>query len=343
MVCICATIHNFDATPLAKQLRTHAARPNVSGAAKMIRGNHFAPRTSNDIGTPQLMTKPAIDKPVRRKAVFTPYAVLWSMLGALGLGYLGVAIFEPGWLGDLTPAGTHAERTAEMEATVTKLAGDVDSIRSSMAKLELDVSSVKSDVAAQGQQTQTLGSQITALEDKVRLAETPVASAAAPAAQTNGVALASAMAAGASDSESDAAAHPATTIINAPSEKSQIVTGSVDKRPAKPKAKASAAHSDAINFGPAVVKRENRPLGLQLASNSTIEGLRQTWGQLAKQHHDKLRKLKARYTINANPANPSFNLVAGPLRSKAEAAKLCKDLQAQAVSCSVGDFTGNAL
>lgn len=291
------------------------------------------------------MTKPAIDKPVRRKAVFTSYAVLWSMLGTLGLGYLGVAIFEPGWLGDLTPTGTHAERTAEMEATVTKLTSDVDSIRSSMAKLELDVSSVKSDVAAQGQQTQTLGSQVTALEDKIRLAETPVASAAAPAAQSGTDAVASAAPAGAQDADdgTDDQSQPATKIINASPDKSQIVTGSVDKRPAKPKAKASAAQSEAINFGPAVVKRERKPLGLELASNATIEGLRQTWGQLAQQHHDKLRRLKARYTINANPANPSFNLVAGPVRSKAEAVKLCKDLQAQAVSCSVGDFTGNAL
>lgn len=291
------------------------------------------------------MTKPAIDKPVRRKAVFTPYAVLWSMLGTLGLGYLGVAVFEPGWLGDLTPAGTHAERTAELEATVTKLASDVESIHSSMAKLELDVSSVKSDVTAQGQQTQVLGSQVTALEDKMRLAETPVASAAAPGEQTGTDAVASAEPTAASNSGAvgDDQDQPPTKIINAGSDKSQIVTGSVDKRPAKPKAKASAAQSEAINFGPAVVKPERKPLGLELASNSTIEGLRQTWGQLAQQHHDKLRKLKARYTINANPANPSFNLVAGPVRSKAEAIKLCKDLQAQAVSCSVGDFIGNAL
>jgi hypothetical protein len=292
------------------------------------------------------MTKPAIDKPVRRKAVFTPYAVLWSMLGTLGLAYLGVAIFEPEWLGDLTPAGTHAERTAEMEATVTKLTSDVDAIRSSMTKLELDVSSVKSDVAAQGQQTRMLGSQVTALEDKIRLAETPVASASAPATQSGTDAVASAAPAAEAQNSDDGTVDqrpPATKIINASPDKSRIVTGSVDKRPAKPKAKSSATQHDSINFGPAVVKRESKPLGLELASNATIEGLRQTWGRLAQQHHDKLRRLKARYTINANPANPSFNLVAGPIRSKAEAMRLCKDLQAQAVSCSVGDFTGNAL
>ena len=130
------------------------------------------------------MTKPASDKPVRRKAVFSPYAVLWSMLGTLGLRYLGVAVFEPGWLGDLHP-GRHTRRThRRVGATVMKLASDVESIHSSMAKLELDVSSVKSDVTAQGQQTQVLGSQVTALEDKMRLAETPVASAAAPGEQT---------------------------------------------------------------------------------------------------------------------------------------------------------------
>ena len=60
------------------------------------------------------MTKPASEKPIRGKALLTSYTVIWSMLGALGLGYLGVAIFEPAWLGDLTPvSGYHNSETQE--------------------------------------------------------------------------------------------------------------------------------------------------------------------------------------------------------------------------------------
>ena len=122
-----------------------------------------------------------------------------------------------------------------------------------------------------------------------------------------------------------------------------FVTGSVDKAPAQAKPKASAANSDEISFGPAVVKPVKKPIGIALASSASVEGLRLNWSQLAQQHGDKLKRLKARYTTNGDPANPSFNLIAGPVKSKAEAVKLCNDLQAQAVSCSVEDFTGNAL
>lgn len=294
------------------------------------------------------MTKPASDKPVRRTPMFSSYAALWSMLGAFGLSYLGVAIFEPSWLGDLTPNSAHTERErAETESAVMKLTADVDGMKSSMTKLQLDVSSVKSDVAAQGQQTQNLGTQLTALEDKIRLGQTPVA-AAAPTGQTGtDDVVASSLGAPSAVATTDAEQQPETRIINAASDKSHsIVTGSVDKRPdaAKSKSKSAGASDGSISFGPAVVKRAAaKPIGIEIASNSTVAGLRSSWSELAAQHHDKLRKLKARYTTNGDPVNPNFNLVAGPIRTKAEAERLCKDLQAQAVSCAVGDFTGNAL
>lgn len=274
--------------------------------------------------------------------MFTPYAALWSMLGTLGLAYLGVAIFQPDLLNGLTPASARVEHNAETQAALMKLSADVDGLKSSMASLQLDVSSVKSDVTNQAQQTQTLGAQVTAIEDKLRLAEAP-ASASAPQPQTGTDVIGAAEEApGALDMSGDHA-QPQTKIINAPPENSPIVTGSVDKTAARAKPKASAANSEEISFGPAVVKPVKKPIGIELASSATVEGLRLNWGQLAQQHSDKLKRLKARYTTNGDPANPSFNLIAGPVKTKAEAIKLCKDLQAQAVSCTVGDFTGNAL
>lgn len=289
------------------------------------------------------MTKPAIDKPERKKVAFTPYAVLWSMLGTLSLGYLGVAIFEPHWLGDLTPAMHDAER-AEAEAAVMRVTADVNGIKSSMTQLELDVSGIKSDATAQNNQTKELGDRLTALEDKIRLSEMPVAAAASPAG-TSTVASAKPDASAGTEA-GDTKTSPSPTIINAASDRSKIETGSVDKHPPehkKEKHKKEKSTSSVINFGPAVVKREQRPIGIQLASARSIESLRLNWSLLASTHHDQLRRLKARYTTNGNDSNPSFNLVAGPVRTKAEAIKLCEDLQAQAVHCKVGDFTGNAL
>jgi len=289
------------------------------------------------------MTKPAIDKPVRRPAMLTPYTALWSTLGTLGLVYLGVAVFQPDWLNSLTPASARIEHSAETQATLMKLGADVDSLKSSMANLQIDVSGVKSDVTNQAQQAQTLSSQVTAIEDKLRLAEAPPATAAAPQLHTGTDVIGAADDTPAGLDLSGDQTRPQTKIINAPPERAQIVTGSVDRDPVQAKPKASAAASDEINFGPAVVKPVKKPIGIALASSSSVEGLRLNWGQLAQQHGDKLRRLKARYTTNGDPANPSFNLIAGPVKTKAEAVKLCSDLQALAVSCTVGDFTGNAL
>jgi hypothetical protein len=193
------------------------------------------------------------------------------------------------------------------------------------------------------QRTDGLSAQVTAIEDKMRLAEAPPASASVPQPQTGTDVIGAADdAPGALDMSADHAL-PQTKIINASPEKSQIVTGSVDKAPAQAKAKSSTANSGEISFGPAVVKPVKKPIGIELASSSSVEGLRLNWSQLAQQHGDKLKRLKARYTTNGDPANPNFNLIAGPVKTKAEAIKLCKDLQALAVSCTVGDFTGNAL
>lgn len=274
------------------------------------------------------MTKPANDKPTRRKANSTPYAAAWFVLGAAGLGYLSVAFFAPHLLPDLS-GGRSSEHLAE--TTVMKMSTDVDGLKSSLTKLQLDVASVKADVAAQASQTQSLGAQLTALDDKVRLGPQPTsstdsASQAAPSVP--------AFASGASQAEAvDSGPAPAKIINGSPLVGAPIVTGSVDK-PSGPQA---------ISFGPAVVKPAPKPVGIQLATDPSIDGLRVTWGALAQTHADQLGKLTARYADLGTASNPSFGLIAGPVKSKAEAKKLCKELAAQSVSCKVSEFKGAEL
>lgn len=290
------------------------------------------------------MTKPANDKPVRRKTALTPYAVVWSMLGALGLGYLGVAIFAPDWLSDLTPAATRSDRQrAETEAAVMKLAADVDGLKSSMTQIQMDVAGIKADVVAQDRQTQMLGTQVSALEDKVRLSEPQAMATAGPPASSAGAPAAGPSAAGSGDvaaAANDAAPQPAK-VINAPQLTLPIITGSVDTPPDSPKPKT--AGSDVISFGPAIVKPAPKPIGVVVASDSSVDALRQSWSTLMERHGQTLKKLSPRYVENGDFKNPNFNLIAGPVKSKAEAAKICKDLIAHDVSCKVGEFKGEEL
>lgn len=268
------------------------------------------------------MTKPITEKPMRRKGNAAPYSAAWAILGVAGLGYLGVAFFAPQLLPDLSGGRQHAT-----ESTVMKVSADVESLKASMTKLELDISNVKNDVAAQASQTQQLSSQVTALDDKVRLAQAPAVTTTASADQaTSGADAAPA-------DDADGVPAPPKIINAAPRVGAPIETGSVDKK----------TGSKPISFGAAVVKPEPHPYGIQIATDPSIDGLRVTWGALSQIHPEQLSRLKARYADVGTAGNPNYGLIAGPVKSKAEARKLCKELMAQSITCKVGDFRGNVL
>ncbi len=259
------------------------------------------------------------------------------MLGGLGLGYLGSAFFAPQLLPDLSGGRAHFA-----ESTVLKVSADVEGLKSSMTKLELDIANVRSDVNAQTSQTQTLSTQLTALDDNVRLMQSPAEAtpvdakpqaAADTGTQSGDVPAFAAAAPQAQEQQAqDADSGPAPTkIINSqPRVGAPIETGSVN----------TTAANKPISFGPAVVKPAPKPIGIQLATDPSVDGLRITWGALSQIHVGQLSRLKARYADLGTATNPNFGLIAGPIKSKAEAKKLCKELSAQSVSCKVSEYRG---
>jgi uncharacterized coiled-coil protein SlyX len=269
------------------------------------------------------MTKPAPDKPMRRKTNASSQSAVWAALGAVALGYLGVAFFAPQLLPEM------AGRQHATETTVMKVSANVDTLNSSMAKLETEIENLKTAVGEQAGTTQQLSTQLAALDDKVRLAQAPVpAAAVADAGQSAGTDAAP------SDADGAIAGPVPTKIINAPRVGAPIETGSVDK----PK-----ASSKPISFGPAVVKAEPKTFGLQIATDPSVDGLRVTWGALSQIHPEQLSRLKARYADLGTATNPNYGLIAGPVKSKAEAKKLCKELTAQSISCKISDYKGSEL
>ncbi|MEQ8825333.1 MAG: hypothetical protein RIC14_13265 [Filomicrobium sp.] len=120
-------------------------------------------------------------------------------------------------------------------------------------------------------------------------------------------------------------------------------TAARPKRPATPSAP--------ITFGPAVVKpaaaTPPQPAGLAvlLATGSSVDSLRLTWDLLQERHSGALSNLSPRYIVENNPAAPDrkFALLAGPVVSAADVARICGALQSEGLTCRTRPYGGNRM
>lgn len=112
-----------------------------------------------------------------------------------------------------------------------------------------------------------------------------------------------------------------------------------------------AAPTAAIAFGPAVVTpaapEPEKPSGLAvlLATGSSVESLRLTWALLQERHSAELANLAPRYIVEANPSAPErkFALLAGPVVSANDIAKVCSALVSEGMTCRTRPYGGNAM
>jgi hypothetical protein len=134
------------------------------------------------------------------------------------------------------------------------------------------------------------------------------------------------------------------TVLNAPPA-SPIATGSIQAPPAQgvpaPPSAASIIQAAAGAFGPGSIKpAPAAPSGVELSSGPSLDALRLNWSLLSERHAP-LKSLEARYT-GAGEGQP-YQLLAGPLATPEEAARVCAQLKAKKVSCRVTGYGGNAL
>lgn len=281
------------------------------------------------------MTRPT-GAPIRKSSGLTAYRVGWTIFGTLGAAYIAVALFMPDVLDEWTPAAlaSRSGTAAETQLAVTALSSDLSDLRAGVSQIKNDVTAVRIDVTRQGERASALEQRIAALEQNTR--DKDLSSQAAPGSEPS----AGAVSPPADAPDTHAAAPPPAPVqpvkvLNRDSgakKKESLETGSV----AKPKS------DDAISFGPAVVKPTARPFGLKLMSGSSIDTLRLNWSLLSDQHGQTLSSLQPRFVTSGRPENPNYDLIAGPLKTKAAAIKACNDLVAQNVPCKVGAFEGDA-
>lgn len=98
-----------------------------------------------------------------------------------------------------------------------------------------------------------------------------------------------------------------------------------------------------IGFGPALVKPEPKPFAVHLASGASVDDIRYNWSILSAQHADALSKLTPRFTsTGTQAAGKTFDLIAGPVKTAADAKKICKTLATRGMDCKVSPYEGDA-
>jgi hypothetical protein len=276
--------------------------------------------------------------PAPKSRFFTPYVLIWAVLASGSLLYLALLATEPQLVASFLGAGP-AKQTSEVNAekqAMIEAVAEVRLLRESVDRFRDDLQELRAEVSNQNERGGDMTARISALET----------AAAAAQADPLKVAADKRAAAKAAKAEATAAlqqAAPKAAAVAAKKPEAALETGSVAGPP--------------VSFGPAIVTpaqkvAANAPVappqlsktfGVQIASGPSVDSLRLSWTLLAERHGDSLRSLQPRYTMGSDGTGTTYDLVAGPLKSAAEATRLCQELSAQATPCSIGVYSGDVL
>jgi hypothetical protein len=258
------------------------------------------------------------------------------------VSYLAVVLLRP----DLIARIDDGPRSAVAE--IETLRGEVDALRRDVADIRTTVTETSSQQKVIFERLAALGAPMvqpipasdpTAPPPALRLDSAPVNAPLSPRADV-------------SPATSQPVAPPSSAtkriadakILNA---KPALETGSVKPVPGpapQPAATPAATPATAPPFGAPVVTPTAKPVGVQIASGSSLDSLKLSWNLLSETHADKFKNLEPRYSLSVDGGTVIYNLMAGPLKSESEARKMCKALAAKAVPCKiVGEFGGAAL
>jgi hypothetical protein len=252
--------------------------------------------------------------------------------------YLSIIVMRPDLVARLN---TGSASVAEIET----LRGEVDGLRRDMASVRSLVGETVSQQKVIADRLAALGAPVTVPvsasdatmpSPALRLDSAPINGPISPRADASASPSAVVPSAGAAKSIADA------KVLNA---KPALETGSVKPTPpavSAPAAVPAAAPSDPPPFAAPVVTPAAKPVGVQIASGSSIDSLRLSWNLMSETHADKFKNLEPRYSLSVDNGAVVYNLMAGPVKSAADAKKMCKALAAKAIPCKVVDEFGGA-
>lgn len=254
---------------------------------------------------------PAMDVPHRSRLMHA-YAAASLTAGVLSACYLGWSMLAP-------LDGVGASRGLGHESGM-------------VARIAQDVRSIGERVSATEEQSQAIIGRLASLEERTSL----LSSTAAVPGTTD-----------------QAPASRETSRVEPSKDATAITTGAILQRVAAPTASATAptvspspAPKIEISLDTSVPPPPAPPKpvhAIQLATAPNLDALRLNWTLLSERHRQLLGALQTRYRQTPGRPNAPYQLIAGPVRSTGEAARICKELATSGVTCRATSFSGEAL
>jgi hypothetical protein len=114
---------------------------------------------------------------------------------------------------------------------------------------------------------------------------------------------------------------------------------------AKEKPAAAAAHFAAAKVVATAQKEpaNTGPMGLQLATAPTPDDLRLAWLRIMSSNKEALHELEPRFVQIKIASGHTYRLIAGPVGSAQEGTRMCAELKANKVRCTVTAYKGDPL
>jgi outer membrane murein-binding lipoprotein Lpp len=273
--------------------------------------------------------KPARPTTARKRRTNGPtraYVAMWGTLAAVSMGYLAVLTVNPDMLTALVmPAAVSDPDSPPGQRMTAKLASDVQTLQQSVANLQGEVSAlrtaaplaIQAAVQGGGRSGDTLPEARQDLRQDPRVAGTKLQGRMAPLDGTRVagmVIVTPGVNPGAPAAETDASQGRGARSVA-----SIAMPGSSESASTPPPATTG-------------------PLGLELVTGPSVDALRLNWSFLGDRHGAALKSLEARYA--ASTQGGAFKLLAGPVASAEDGARLCEQFRAKGTPCRVGPFTG---
>ena len=284
----------------------------------------------------------------------TFFAIFWAVTGVAATGYISMVAITPSTQQQLTATVVDIDKlTTETKESLTRAANDINSVKADVAAMRKDVDAIKVISAQRDIGDRKMLERLTAIEEKQATLMKPVEpppTTSAPAAPV------------APRAADPRAADPRRLKPRV----SELTTGTVP--PAPPKAPAAPVTTTVAPLAPeavpvppptsnvlgepiqltppvATAKQpaavRQKDYGVRLSSANTLEELRLSWSTLNEAGGEVLAPLKPRYQKGAG--NAPYQLVAGPFKSEADAARACQALAQKGLSCAPTSFAGQGL
>jgi SPOR domain len=277
------------------------------------------------------------DQPPRSRRFIKAYLATWGLLAIAALAYLGMFAIQPHNAASPRPQTAEPEPSQAIRA-LARVSMDLATTRRNLSEVQKDVTDLKSVTAEREGKEKDITTRLTVVEERLSTmhAAAETAEPATTKAKTSG------------KDQRKRPDHLSARMIGGSSEPAQPAPGPSIKHDGPPVplietgSLPSKESKEEITFGAPVVTRAGPvTFAVQLAAGPNLDGLRQSWGQL-RERHDALATLEPRVIAPRSEGGP-YRLLAGPFSTKADADRVCSELNVGRKGCYVTPFAGAPL